>query len=433
MSNNVGPKVFTIYKNGDKFFEPKPFIIPLSKPGDRQMGIVMEKITLGIKASSAVHRLYTLSGTRINTLEELEQNMVLVASGKEGFKDLPYGKVGLRALTMQNANTAKARAHVDIFQLMAKINNEATVPADYLVTVNVQKPRQIEIVRNGDLKGVVWNFTLHQKMGTYESFLQEVSDKVSLLPILGPVLKLCTCSGENITKLDEVMANQRYVAVDRKPFKQMDYASSSPRKAASPQKAPAALKFASPSPEATSPAVIRPGQKKMNDTIVLNETIFAQAEQQFKEIFSSSVKTDQLFQRMDVNENMCSLAEIDKFVVELFPTLNHKPALMRAYQLAVANGDDKNGDELVHRNDFEKLIQYIVFFNKVWYAFELLDSDSDRRLDFNEFQAGLKKVGLKLPNAQARDEFDGMDTNDGGLVLFDEFCTWAVTKLELVQ
>ena len=50
---------------------------------------------------------------------------------------------------------------------------------------------------------------------------------------------------------------------------------------------------------------------------------------------------------MDVNGNgVCSLAEIDKWVVERWPVLNNKPALMRAYH-ATIDRDDSEADAWV--------------------------------------------------------------------------------------
>ena len=57
-----------------------------------------------------------------------------------------------------------------------------------------------------------------------------------------------------------------------------------------------------------------------------------------------------------------------------------------------------------------------------------IDADNDRRLDFGEFQKGLQHVGLSLGEAEAKKEFDAMDSNDGGVVLFDEFAAWAAAK-----
>ena len=72
--------------------------------------------------------------------------------------------------------------------------------------------------------------------------------------------------------------------------------------------------------------------------------------------------------RLDFNgNNVVSLAEIDKMVVEMvaggsWPEwLNNKPALMRAYRLA-----DSDGDGLVSKREFSGLLRYILYFNELW-------------------------------------------------------------------
>jgi hypothetical protein len=36
---------------------------------------------------------------------------------------------------------------------------------------------------------------------------------------------------------------------------------------------------------------------------------------------------------------------------------------------------------------------------------------------------------MSLSDREAKAEFDAMDSNDGGVVLFDEFCQWYTTKV----
>ena len=43
---------------------------------------------------------------------------------------------------------------------------------------------------------------------------------------------------------------------------------------------------------------------------------------------------------------------------------------------------------------------------------------------------------MTLPDREARQEFDNMDSNNGGVVLFDEFCAYAVclgTRLNVFE
>merc|ERR1712166_1011401 len=135
-----------------------------------------------------------------------------------------------------------------------------------------------------------------------------------------------------------------------------------------------------------------------------------------------------LWDVMDFNDNqIVSLAEIDKLMVQDYPLLNHKPALMRAYkQTCLKEGGD--GDAWVEPNEFPQLLLNLFYFNKLFQCFEQVDTDDDRRMDEKEFLEGLSRLSLDLSEDEAKASFDEMDSNDGGIVLFDEFCIW-YTKL----
>ena len=60
-----------------------------------------------------------------------------------------------------------------------------------------------------------------------------------------------------------------------------------------------------------------------------------------------------------------------------------------------------------------------------WDVFDDIDKDDDRRIDESEMTAGLKKLGFDLTEKEAAKLFDAIDGNDGGKVLFDEFCKYA--------
>ena len=126
------------------------------------------------------------------------------------------------------------------------------------------------------------------------------------------------------------------------------------------------------------------------------------------------------FKKMDFNGNgALSLAEIDKAVIALYPSFNHKPALMRAYKAA-----DKTGDGFIGRKEFRLLLEYLIFFNNLWAKFEEIDSTDDRRLELPEFIKGCAILGESIADDEAEAEFNKMDANGGGVVLFDEFCVW---------
>jgi Ca2+-binding EF-hand superfamily protein len=137
----------------------------------------------------------------------------------------------------------------------------------------------------------------------------------------------------------------------------------------------------------------------------------------------------QLWKRLDYNgNNVVSLAEIDKMVVELvqggiWPAwLNNKPALMRAYKKTILK--DGDGDDWVEKPEFHALLLNIFWFNKLFLIFQSIDTGADRRIDVNEFLAGMSKLGLNMSQQEAHAEFQKIDSNGGGQVLFVEFCAY---------
>ena len=156
---------------------------------------------------------------------------------------------------------------------------------------------------------------------------------------------------------------------------------------------------------------------------------FADVEEDFKQMATDPARLNEFWNILDVNgNNIVSLAEIDKLVVYTYPTLNNKKALMRAYkQTCLKDGGD--GDAWVDPEELPQLLLNLIYFNKLYAAFISIDRDFDRRLDFNEFRKGAKKLKLKMKKSKAKKEFNEMDANGGGLVLFDEFCVWYTKKV----
>ena len=133
---------------------------------------------------------------------------------------------------------------------------------------------------------------------------------------------------------------------------------------------------------------------------------------------------DKLFDRLDVNGNGgLSLAEIDRGVIEMFPSFNCKPVLIRAYKAA-----DRSGNGLIERREFRLLLQHLVYFNNLHHKFAEIDANHDRRLSLEEFVRACAKVGVAVERKEAEREFAKMDDNSGGYVLFNEFCAWCARR-----
>ena len=153
-----------------------------------------------------------------------------------------------------------------------------------------------------------------------------------------------------------------------------------------------------------------------------------------------------LFSRFDPNGNgYLSLAEIDKGLIEtfglhggdMFSTKRCKPAIMRAYQAAKDIGEAKSdlSDDYVTKKEFRLLLVYLRRYFELLAMFDEVDTGDDRRVDFKEFKAALPMFvewGVKVTNP--RMAFDAADEDGMGMLLFDEFSGWALTRgLEMLE
>ncbi|CAG8472287.1 13142_t:CDS:2 [Ambispora leptoticha] len=138
------------------------------------------------------------------------------------------------------------------------------------------------------------------------------------------------------------------------------------------------------------------------------------------------VKVKKVFDTFDYNGNgILSLAEIDRAVIELYPHLaEDKPAIMRAYKAA-----DTSRDGFIDFKEFGRLIDLLFYYDEIYKLFSKLDRNHDRRVSFEEFQKGHELIGIHTRSkAELKGEFDAIDTNHGGYILFEEFCIYAAKQ-----
>jgi len=156
---------------------------------------------------------------------------------------------------------------------------------------------------------------------------------------------------------------------------------------------------------------------------------FDALDQRFQHMIASKEELKRLWSACDFNGNgMCSLAEIDKMVIEQFPALHHPRALIRAYKKATAADPTRsykgNADSFIQRQEFVCLLKNIIYFNRVFAVFEAIDTGDDHRIDVGEFKKGLPLLGLHLSAHDAEATFRQIDRDGGGQLLFEEFCAW---------
>ena len=109
---------------------------------------------------------------------------------------------------------------------------------------------------------------------------------------------------------------------------------------------------------------------------------------------------------------------------------DRKPVMLRAWQAAKAQIQSKRkdgvGDDYVEKHEFRILLQFMRQFLEYYQAFDVIDSDDDRRISWSEFVLAVPLLEKWTGPVKDKDKaFHEMDKDKKGLVLFDEFCEWA--------
>ncbi|KRX07807.1 hypothetical protein PPERSA_07557 [Pseudocohnilembus persalinus] len=143
----------------------------------------------------------------------------------------------------------------------------------------------------------------------------------------------------------------------------------------------------------------------------------------------------QLFNLFDPNGNgYLSLAEVDKGlrdVLQCETLFDVKPVIMRAFQTAKNSVKTKSshGEDYIERCEFRLLLVYLRQYFEFWVMFQRINKDFDRKLSLEEFKNAvpeIEKWGIQIQDPEAT--FSEIDQNNGGAILFDEFCDWANKK-----
>lgn len=141
---------------------------------------------------------------------------------------------------------------------------------------------------------------------------------------------------------------------------------------------------------------------------------------------------------------MLSLAEVDKAVRDVLgldSLYSAKPVLIRAFQAAKDTSKGKkrptrsglSRDDYVEKDEFRLLLVYMRQYFEYFVAFNRIDVNMDQKLSLEEFRLAvqegtLEKYGVHVKEEEIENVFGSIDGNEGGSILFDEFCHWAIQE-----
>ena len=146
-------------------------------------------------------------------------------------------------------------------------------------------------------------------------------------------------------------------------------------------------------------------------------------------------KRKELWNQIDMNgNNYISLAEFDKGlrdVLQLPDIFKLKKVSLRAFQAAktAVKSSSKYGDDYVGWLEFRIILVYIRQYFEYYVMFCRIDTSDDFKINLEEFKKAipiLEKWGVKISDPVK--EFNKIDTNHGGVIMFDEFCSYAIQR-----
>jgi len=212
--HNVEPaKNVVVYLNGDRFYPGRKFIV--SKKQLHDFDGFLNEVTRGIKPSfGAVRNIYTPSqGHKVFGLDQIENNMTLVAGGIERFRSIGYRDITLRP------NMKHTTKKVSMERIPPK--NKLQVPGRYRTITN--EPVQIFIHANGDILAPAAKILLTpRQMKNWDLILQLITEKISNRTGKA-VRKLYNTSYQMLYEPAALENGQSYIAVGSEKLKRLPY------------------------------------------------------------------------------------------------------------------------------------------------------------------------------------------------------------------
>ncbi|KAM6427697.1 doublecortin domain-containing protein 2B isoform 2-T2 [Liasis olivaceus] len=204
-------KNVVVFRNGDPFFLGRKFVV--SQRRFLTFEAFLNEVTSTIQAPVAVRSIYTpRQGHRITELSELQNGCQYVAAGFERFKRLDYINPGMKQLNKHQKKNG-VRNYPGIPQ-------KATVAAGWRRQTNL--PCVIHVFRNGDLLSPPFRMILSRStLQEWNIVLNLLSQKANLRT--GAVRKLCTLNGDLISRGEELVNGDYYVAVGLEKYKDLPY------------------------------------------------------------------------------------------------------------------------------------------------------------------------------------------------------------------
>lgn len=134
------------------------------------------------------------------------------------------------------------------------------------------------------------------------------------------------------------------------------------------------------------------------------------------------------------------LVDVQRWLQQNFPGLDSRKPLAWAYEnthpadFDVGKAKGNQGGEWVVPGEMPTLLFNLVSYNKIFNCFRQFDNDGNNRIDVQEFQCGVGRLGIRIDGDTAAKHSELAAQYDDGLaseegISFDAFCDWYVAEV----
>ncbi|KAM4050751.1 serine/threonine-protein kinase DCLK2 isoform 3-T3 [Anomaloglossus baeobatrachus] len=193
LSSERRAKKVRFYRNGDRYFKGLPYAVSAER--FRSLDALLIELTRSLSDNvslpQGVRCIYTLDGTKITTLDELQEGESYVCASNECYRKVDYNRNTSPNWSV-NVRTGSGRS----LSSLTTLKNEMKESKDFI------KPKLVTVIRSGVKPRKAVRILLNKKTAhSFEQVLTDITDAIKLDS--GVVKRLCTLDGKQVTCLQD--------------------------------------------------------------------------------------------------------------------------------------------------------------------------------------------------------------------------------------
>lgn len=167
-------------------------------------------------------------------------------------------------------------------------------------------------------------------------------------------------------------------------------------------------------------------QNKKTDAQIVEE--FNKIRNQIEGLLESQTKLEDFWKRAGAKMNKVLLKEVGRVITEIYPHVSRKAALLSCFKYTTGKIAKADLSDQLSKTEVPTLLKNLVAFNKLYAVFDDVMGCGAKGVGFKAFKAGMAVLGLQMSDDEAREQFEGMEKNSAGKIMFSEFCEWFVSQ-----